>query len=96
MISIENKNYAIRSILGATLDCELYSVLVTLDEAYVFREVKALFPELIFVDEQDETFEEIGQVRISGRLNLPCDPDYMFVLRQYYSSEKDVYFLALN
>lgn len=96
MIDITKKNFAIRQIIGKYIDCEFDSVIVTIDEKKVFEEVKALYPEEQFVDKIDQTFESIGEVRLSGVLNLYYDPDYRFILTLHYQPSLGVYGLTLR
>lgn len=90
MITLNDNTYAIRAIVNGSVDCEFGEVRVTVDTISALSRIKALYDEfnVVFVDEIDEKFKEIDFVNVSGRLNLPYDPDYFIRILLYFSEEK--------
>lgn len=98
MITLNDNNYAIRAIVNGSVDCEFGEVRVTVDTINALSRIKALYDEfnVEFVDEIDETFKEVDFVNVSGRLNLPYDPDYFFRVLLYYSEVLKQYSIIID
>lgn len=98
MITLKEKNYAIRAIISSRVDCEFGDVRVTVDTNSALNDIKALYEEdnAVFVDEIDSSFQQIDFVNVSGRLNLPYDPDYFIRVFLYYAEEKNVYSILID
>lgn len=95
MIKLADKTYAIRSIIRSFVDCEFTSVEVTLDRISAIEEIISLFPNATFVEQVDETFEELDSVRVSGVLNRDYDPDYDYLVKLYHQLKNNVYAIEI-
>ncbi len=97
MITLKENNYTIRAIIGGLINCEFGEVKVTLDTVNALQKIKALYNSqpIKFVDVIDDSFKEIDFVSLSGRLNLPYDPDYYIRVFLYYSDEKEAYCIQI-
>lgn len=96
MVKLTDKMYAIRSIISSNVDCEFTSVEVTLDEKSAIASIIELFPNEIFVDDIDDSFVVIDEVRASGVLNMYYDPDYSYIVTLYHQEENNVYALKIK
>ena len=96
MIKLETNRYAIRSIISSNVDCEWGEVATFLDYEDAYASIKELYEGVHFVDEIDDTFELIDNVRVSGRLNMIYDPDYSYNVELFYSPSKEVYSIQIE
>ena len=96
MIKLENNRYAIRSIISSNVDCKWGEVATFLDYEDAYTSIKDLYEGVIFVDEIDDTFELVDNVRVSGRLNMIYDPDYSYNVELFYSTSKEVYSIQIE
>ncbi len=96
MIKLQDKNFAIRNIIGSHVDCEFTEVRGRIDQEAAFSEIVDLFPDVEFVKEKDDSFIEVDFAQRSGKLSGYYDPEYFVRVTLYYSEAKNVYALTFE
>ena len=96
MIKLETNQFAIRSIIKSNVDCEWGKVNVFLDEVNVISSIKSLYDDVIFVNEIDDNFIVIDEIRVSGQLNLIYAPAYSNIIKLYYYKQENVYVIKIE
>ena len=87
--------HKLRNVIHGLVDCEWNDVQVHFDREMFMKYVKEEFPEVNFVEEKSDNFEQIDFIRASGKLNLPYDPTYSIRVYLYKSQSTEDYYLEI-